>query len=177
MFAVEPVKDTRLGLYCEGSAGPCLELHSKATGMVYTARIGYAFSQVFSLGLRFITGEEDFRDGSSALEMTRQAELGGGGIESRVTPFSGGVLRPWIAVGYDLSTILGGGMATLDGHGFHAQIGLDWLFSSHFSAGLSVSYTRSWYYVRGDVSPPPAPFSDERVGGEVSLAFYPNLGL
>jgi hypothetical protein len=68
-------------------------------------------------------------------------------------------------------------MPTFDGHGFHAGIALEWIFSSHFSAGISVTYTRTWYSVRGEVSPPVAPFTDERAGGEVSLAFYPNLGL
>jgi hypothetical protein len=87
MFAVEPVKGIHLGLYCEGSAGPRFALQSKATGMVYTACVGYAFSRGFSIGLRFITGSEDYLMGSSALDSTKRAQLGGGGIEAKVTPF------------------------------------------------------------------------------------------
>jgi hypothetical protein len=176
-FAGETVEGTRLGLYCAGSAGQRFALNSKATGVVYTGRMGYAFSRVFSLGLRFITGNEDFLDGPPALETTMRAQLGGGGVELKVTPFAHHVLIPSIAVGYDLSTILGGGVPTFDGHGFHAEIALDWMFSSHFSAGISVVYTRTWYKARGDVPPLPASFTDNRGGGEVSLAFYPNLGL
>ena len=175
LVASEPVKESRIGLSCEASAGPRFALDSKAHSMVYTGRISYAFTRQISIGLRFITGTEEFLDASASENGTKQAELGGGGIEASYFFLARSPVRPYVAAGYDLSTIVGDGMPVYNGRGVHGEAGASWAFASNFSLGLGVTYTRTWYRVRGaDV---PAPFTDERVGVELNIAFFPGVPL
>ena len=136
---------------------------------------GYHVSPRVALWLRVYTGAAEVQHGVTR-PVSGRLSLGGGGVEAAYFLNGSGAWRPFVAVGYELVTLLD--ESGYNGGGPRAAAGVQLNLSRFFAVNLEGQYSRRRFYnlvrFEGDASHF-RPFVEHVIGGTMSFSFYPNI--
>jgi hypothetical protein len=139
---------------------------------------GYNITSRFFADLKIYTGTEHTDEAKTSL-VSGDFALGGGAIELTYRLFGDGTIRPSITGGYDLATILSSQQSSsgYNGHGYHLQLGGEYLASEFLSVEVSAVYKYRRYkelIINGDSRSIPDPIIDHSVGLNVGCSIQFN---
>ncbi len=179
-----PLDPTRHGgpLFFSVGGGPHRSTagSNATTGALVYVGLGYRITDQFSLAIRFYTGSESV-DADAGRPVSGTLAMGGAGLDATILLPPGGMIRPFVAFGYDLMNILVkpvGPRPGYTGGGVHVALGLCADLSQFFSLAIRGSYSVILYHDAvlfaasgGEF----LPFVDRRFGVSLDVSFFPRL--
>jgi hypothetical protein len=173
-----PTGIIRTGLFVElsgGGTGVVGDLRNQS-GPFLGARLGYTITSTVSVNVRFISGKTLLADVSLYPGSMYQPGVGTVAFEGLFRFLRHSSLYPVVFAGYGWSTLHEQPRPTFNGSGYHMGAGIVYHFSVFFSVGLDVFFSRTWFHVREDpMVQANSGFTDDRLGGEISIGFWPGL--
>ncbi len=165
------------GLVFEAGAGTQLttSMPVSTAGDVVFMGAGYLITPLVEVALKVYSGAQDVRQ-DAARPVGGRLLLGGGGVEGTFLFSDKDTWRPFVAGGFELVTLLAN--AGYNGSGPHVACGVQADLSHYFSVRAGIQYARWRFYnpLGEDNSFGSfAPFVDNSIGGNLSVAFYPNI--
>ncbi len=148
-------------------------------GYVVNVMAGYCVTRWWYVKVGVLTGSDRINwEGYSG--SLRRLAVGGARFQTEFFTTSGGLLRPFGLLSWDMMTLLthdaGEVTAGFNGGGPRVAIGVSWEASSSVAAAVQVAYSdlRFWNTV-SSAPPGNVPFNDQMVSLEITGSFYPHI--